>query len=121
MTYAKFPTIFSQTHSSSGTLLNNITVSWPSLVSSFVINYDISDRLPVLSLMEFNNSLNNIGNNGPFNNLKHIYNKVAINTLRNLRLTKILGQFLVTMTQILLMKILQMFFSNIAKYEHFIT
>ncbi len=42
------PTIFLPTRPSSGTLLDNIFISWPASYSSFVINSDLSDHLPVL-------------------------------------------------------------------------
>ena len=50
LSHASCPTIFQPTRPLSETLLDNCFISWPGFVSSFVISYDISDHLPVLTV-----------------------------------------------------------------------
>ena len=43
-----YPTILMPTRSTSGSLLDNIFISWPMVYSSFIIESDISDHYPIL-------------------------------------------------------------------------
>jgi hypothetical protein len=47
--HSLFPTIFQPTRPGSNALLDNIFLSWPNLADSFVLMYDVSDHLPIIT------------------------------------------------------------------------
>lgn len=52
ISYSLFPNIFKPTRTASKTLLDNIFISWPRLLASRVLTVDISDHLPVLTIIK---------------------------------------------------------------------
>jgi hypothetical protein len=51
-----FPTIFKPTRPCSSSLLDNFFLSWPVFAESYLIDIDISDHLPILVRLNFNNA-----------------------------------------------------------------
>ena len=52
--YSLYPSIFNVTMPDSNALLDNIFLSWPEFVHSFVLHVDISDHWPVISQIRIN-------------------------------------------------------------------
>jgi len=63
--YSLFPTIFQPTRPDSNALLDNVFLSWPSLADSFVLMYDVSDHLPIITRL-YTKSVSNL----PLDNTK---------------------------------------------------
>jgi hypothetical protein len=49
-----FPTIFKPTRPASGTLLDNVFLSWPGMLDSYVLLVDISDHVPTVTRVKTN-------------------------------------------------------------------
>ena len=82
MSHVLTPTIFIPTRPSSNTLLDNIFISWPGLISSHVILCDISDHLPILIVSKLTDKV--ITDVKKSCKLKRIFNTNSINKFRAL-------------------------------------
>ena len=48
MCYNMFPTIFQSTHPSLGTLIDNVFISWPGMIDSYILSVDVSGHVPMI-------------------------------------------------------------------------
>ncbi len=49
ISHSLYPSIFKPTRPGSNALLDNIFLSWPCMVESFILMYDVSDHLPIIA------------------------------------------------------------------------
>ena len=52
-----FPTIFQSIHPSSGTLIDNVFISWPVMKDSHVLSVDVSDHVPTITRVKQDNAI----------------------------------------------------------------
>ena len=79
LSHCLYPSVYLPTGSSSNTLLDNIFLSWQCNFNSFVITIDISDHLPILTVVD-DIQFNEIQSNSY---LKRSYSKTNINSSKN--------------------------------------
>ena len=78
-THRLYPSVYLPTRPSSNTLLDNIFLSWQCNFNSFVITVDISDHLPILTVVD-DIQFNEIQSDSY---LKRSYSKTNINSFKN--------------------------------------
>ena len=57
MFYNMFPSIFQSIHPSSGTLIDNVFISRPGMIDSYILSFDISDHVPTITRVKQDNAI----------------------------------------------------------------
>ena len=62
MCYNMFPIIFQSTHPSSGTLIDNMFISWPGMINSRILSVDVFDHIPTITRIKQDNGITTYSN-----------------------------------------------------------